>query len=523
MKIINVAQGTPEWHAHRAQHFNASDAAAMHGVSKYCTRTKLLHRFATGETEDVTPDQQRIFDCGHASEAMARPIVEELIGEELFPAVGVSEQYPRLSASFDGITMDGETGFEHKLWNADLAEKVRTGAIADDPAYYWQLEQQILVAGLERVIFVCSDGTRENMEYYTYTARPGRREQLLAGWAQFEADLASYTPREVKPEVVAEPVTALPAIVYTIDRTTMALASNLPEFKAAAMELVERTKAPLETDQDFADREALCKAFGEAEKLLKMKAEEVVGQIADVAEFSRELGNIAEMFRTARLASEKLVEAEKKNRRAAIQQSGANALSAHLAGLNAQFAGRVTLPPIPYDFAAAIKGKRTLESIQNAVDTELARWKIAANAAADSIAANLRALDELAPDHGFLFRDLQQLVAMPSEAFRATVEGRVASHKAAESARLEAERDRIRMEEAEKLARQQSTQESAPVVSSASTVVSAPAGQQTSSVSGLTLKRRPTLDEMVAVLASHYQVREDTVLGWLQSSTEAIA
>ena len=454
MKVVNLTQGSPEWHAHRAEHFNASDAPAMLGTGKFETRNELIHRLATGEIKEVSAELQRRFDDGHSTEAQARPIVEELIGEELFPAVGVSEEHPRLSASFDGITIDGETGFEHKRWNEALAESVRTGAIADDPAYWPQLEQQILVGGLKRVIFTASDGTEERMETYTYTPRPGRAEQIVAGWAQLEKDVAAYVPKVTKAEVVAAPVANLPAIVYEIERGTMALQSNLPAFRAATEALVERTKAPLVTDQDFADREALCKKMREAEAMLKAKADEVVGQIADVATFSRELKDLAEMFRTTALASEKLVAAEKTNRRNAIQQGGEQALSKHIATLQARFAGRVQMPAYRADFAGAIKGKRTLESIQNAVDTVLAQGKIETNAMADLIDANLRALDELAPEHGFLFRDLQNLVTMPAEAFRATVEGRVATHKAQEAAKLAAEAERIERETRERLERE---------------------------------------------------------------------
>ena len=486
MKVVNLTQGSPEWHAHRANHFNASDAPAMMGTSKFETRSELIHRLATGEIKEVSAELQRRFDDGHSTEAQARPIVEELIGEELFPAVGVSEEHPRLSASFDGITIDGETGYEHKRWNEALAESVRTGAIADDPAYWPQLEQQILVGGLKRVIFTASDGTEERMETYTYTPRPGRAEQIVAGWAQLEKDVAAYVPKVTKAEVVAAPVANLPAIVYEIERGTMALSSNLPAFRAATEALVERTKAPLVTDQDFADREALCKKMRDAEAMLKAKADEVVGQIADVATFSRELKDLAEMFRTTALASEKLVAAEKTNRRNAIQQGGEQALSKHIATLQARFAGRVQMPAYRADFAGAIKGKRTLESIQNAVDTLLAQGKIETNAMADAIDANLRALDELAADRMFLFADLQQIVIKPADDFRMGVQVRIAAHEAKEAARLQAETERIeretrerleresrekaeakeraRREEEQRMAQQQAAQQPAPVV-----------------------------------------------------------
>ncbi len=130
MKIVSLTQGSPEWHAHRAEHFNASDAPAMLGTGKFETRNELIHRLATGEIKEVSAELQRRFDDGHATEAQARPIVEELIGEELFPAVGVSDEHPRLSASFDGVTDDFETRFEHGRWDEEMAEQVRTGAVA---------------------------------------------------------------------------------------------------------------------------------------------------------------------------------------------------------------------------------------------------------------------------------------------------------------------------------------------------------------------------------------------------------
>ena len=49
----------------------------------------------------------------------------------------------------------------------------------------------------------------------------------------------------------------------------------------------------------------------------------------------------------------------------------------------------VALPAIAADFAGAMKGKRNLASIRDAVDSELARVKIEANAVAELIDANL--------------------------------------------------------------------------------------------------------------------------------------
>ena len=191
MKIHNVAQGSAEWHALRAQHFTASEAPAMMGASKYQTRTELLTMKKTGIAPDVTQSQQYIFDKGHATEAAARPLVEVQIGEELYPVVGT---LGNLLASMDGMTMLGETLFEHKLWNESLVAQVKAGEL--DPHYYWQLEQQLLVSGAERVIFVCSDGTAENFVSMEYRPVASRAAQLVEGWKQFEADLGNFEMAE---------------------------------------------------------------------------------------------------------------------------------------------------------------------------------------------------------------------------------------------------------------------------------------------------------------------------------------
>ena len=89
MKLLNLVQGEPEWHAHRATHWNASEAPVMLGVSPHCTRDEMLRAYATGIPTEITEFQERIFAAGHAFEALARPLAEKIIGEDLYPCVGV--------------------------------------------------------------------------------------------------------------------------------------------------------------------------------------------------------------------------------------------------------------------------------------------------------------------------------------------------------------------------------------------------------------------------------------------------
>lgn len=192
MKLIDIQQGSSEWLALRLGHFTASEAPAMMGDSPYTKRVELLYQKASGYRPVVTPYQQKKFDEGHAAEANARPLVEGREGLELFPvtAVHTVNNLPLL-ASFDGLNLDKTLVFEHKLWNQKLVAQIEREGLG--PLYYWQLEHQLLVAEqAERVLFVCSDGTADNFRYVYYESQNNRRDALIAGWQQFQADLEQY-------------------------------------------------------------------------------------------------------------------------------------------------------------------------------------------------------------------------------------------------------------------------------------------------------------------------------------------
>ena len=432
MKIHNVAQGSAEWLALRAQFRTASEAPAMMGASKYQTRTDLLAAKKTGITPDVTPSQQFIFDKGHATEAMARPLAEALIGEELYPIVATEGN---LLASMDGATMLGETLFEHKLWNESVVAQVKAGDLA--PHYYWQLEQQLLVSGAERVIFVCSDGTPENFVHMEYRPVAGRAAQLIEGWKQFEADLANFEMADAPSIVVGKAPDELPAL--RIELTGMVTASNIQIFEQSALAVIDSVKTELATDQDFADAKKAVKWCGDVESAVDAAKKQALSQTATIAEVFSSLDRISAHARETRLKVNKLVQAQELLVKTAIKQKAELALAEHIAGINRTL-GQVALPHVHVDFAGAMKSKRTIASLQDAVDTELARAKIDASQAADSIRLNLTSLAELAVDHAFLFSDVQQLVTKANDDLVTLIKFRISEHQKAEQAKADAKR-----------------------------------------------------------------------------------
>jgi len=453
MKLHNVTQGSAEWLALRAQRnvFTASDAAAMMGASPYTTRADLLRRKATGLTEEVDAQKQALFDRGHATEAAFRPIAEELLdGEDLAPVTGSIElDGLTLLASFDGLTFDRTAGYEHKLFNATLARTIEAEG-EPGPAYYWQMEQQLLVSSAQRILFVTSDGTRDCMAHCFYESKPERRAKLIAGWKLFAADLAAYEP-EAAPE--AKPVGRTPENLPAlhIEISGQVRASNLNTFHEHAMAVLGSINRELTTDQHFADAEKTVKWCEGVEDRLKAAKEHALGQTASIEQLFRTIDDVSAETRRVRLELFNLVKARKEAVRGEIVAEAATKLREHMAKLGASVG--MPVPAAPADFGGAIKGKKSIQSMRDAVDQVLADAKMAASDTAHRMAQNLRTIEEQA-ELQHLFPDRATLVLKMPDDLQAVVQNRVAEHRRKEEERLEAEREQIRKEEQERADRE---------------------------------------------------------------------
>ena len=452
MKVHHVQQGSAEWLQLRASHFTASEAPAMAGCSPYMTRTELLKLKHTGLAQEVEAGTQRLFDKGHETEAMFRPHAEAIIEDDLYPITGSKEvEGLPLLASFDGLTMDCATGYEHKLWSE--ANAVAINVNGEPPlCHCWQLEQQLLVSGAERILFVTSDGTPENAITCWYESKPERRAALIAGWKQFKEDLAAFVPSTVEVKPIGRTPENLPAL--RIEVTGSVTASNLAEYKTHALEVFKGINRELTTDQHFADAEKVVKWCGDVESRLAAAKEHALSQTATIDTLFKAIDDISAEARRTRLELDKLVKARKEQIREDIVADGRKALADHLAGLNERL-GKPYMPSVQADFAGAVKGKRTIDSLRDAVSTTLANAKIEAIATADRIQINLGTLRELAKDHAFLFADTASIVLKAPDDLTALVKSRIADHAAAEAQRLEAERARIRAEEQARIEREQ--------------------------------------------------------------------
>ena len=439
-EIHNLLQGSDDWHSFRVNHHGASEAAAMLGLSKKVTRSDLVRMKATGLAKEFSDwVQENILDYGHEVEALARPLAERIIGEDLYPA---TLSLGRESASCDGLNMAETIGFEHKQWNAELAASVGAGVLPDE--HQPQVQQQLMVTGAEKWLFMASDGTESNMVWMWVYPDATWFERIVAGWQQFDIDVASYTQIDhaVKPE--AAPAAALPALVVQTEGKVVS--SNLMAYQKAAEKFLSTIKTDLQDDQDFADAEYNVKFCGEAEAKLEHAKAAALAQTSTIDEVMRTVDHIKAQFRAKRLELEKLVKTRKEQIKETILNDGRRAYAEYVAALEAEIAP-IRLQLATPDFAGAMKAKRTLASLHDAVGTTLANAKIAANTQAADYRVKQAWCREHAANYGFLFMDMASIIGKPMDDFQLLVRTRIADHERAEKAKQDALRAQIEAQE----------------------------------------------------------------------------
>lgn len=455
MKLLKLVQGSDEWLEARLNYLCASEAPAMMGASKFMSRNELLDLKNGWKKNPNSKFKERLFSKGHENEDSARDVLETEMLEMFPPAVGleiveIGELSLELLASFDGL-MNGLPGadiWEHKDWNMTLAENVRNSIL--EPHYYWQLEHQCLVNGVDSVAFTCSDGGDINRVSMRYVSMPQRRGELINGWCLFVKDLENHEAKaKVEKAVAADYTGLLPAVSCKVQGTE--LVTNIGDCLTAIKDLAEdEMSKTLENDQDFANKESLNKDVKKARAALKATLANVQGEFVSYSQFAETAAELDSVLQQMQSHGEKQVKQEKEARKQAILNGASNSmvefLSSAAPSLNSNVVHDIAMTCQP-NFVGVMKGKRTIESLQSAVDDELARCKREIAPKIEVAASNLAFYVDNAAGFEFLFPDINQNLNHPTEAFEGIIARRIQSHKEVEEKRLEQERELIRLEE----------------------------------------------------------------------------
>lgn len=448
MKIIledQGNQGSQEWIELRKKYDTASEASAMMSCSANVRRDELLHMKATGSAKEFSDwFQANILDKGHAVEAMSLEMAEAIIGEDLYPTVGVSDD-GKLLASFDGLTMSGRVGWECKQFNKDKASTVRQGKVPKED--YWQVVQQLVVSGADSILYMVTDGSDDNCVSTWVSLNDDHKQKLLDGWHIFNEDLANYEPPTATVQRVGVRPENLPSL--HIEVTGMVTTSNLQQFRDHALTVLDSINLTLVSDQDFADAKAVVKWCSDVEKRLADKKDAILAQAESIYEAISTMNELGEEVRQKRLSLSKLVTAQEAAIKKGIENAGREEWERFRENLSLSLSP-ARLPHIAIDIPGAMKGKRTIATLESACNDEVARAKLEATEIANVYRVNLDYLKANASDYRFLFNDLDSIIGNTKEGFEAIVSSRIADHKAAEEKRLAEQREKMRLEEERK-------------------------------------------------------------------------
>lgn len=185
--IVQLTQGSPEWLAYRLAKRNASESAAVLGLSPWTTPYQLWLMKTGRHVQAVTHAMQRGTDL----EPAARLAYEEHTGRVMQPRVLEAGGY---SASLDGMTLEGDLILEVKCpvrgCRSDLWQDVTAGVVPDH--YLAQVQHQLMVSGADQAHLWVFDGQCGVL--HAVERDQGWMDRIRGGWEGFDGFLDSDTP-----------------------------------------------------------------------------------------------------------------------------------------------------------------------------------------------------------------------------------------------------------------------------------------------------------------------------------------
>ena len=184
--IVQLAQGSPEWLAYRLSKRNASESAAVLGLSPWTTPYQLWLQKTGRLAQVVTLPMQR----GTQLEPKARAAYEDKTGLVMQPLVLDGGVY---SASLDGMTLEGDLIVEIKCpmrgTRSDLWQDVAAGRVPEH--YCVQIQHQLMVSGADIAHLWVFDGGVGIL--HEIMPDMGVMERIKVAWDEFQQFLDGDT------------------------------------------------------------------------------------------------------------------------------------------------------------------------------------------------------------------------------------------------------------------------------------------------------------------------------------------
>ena len=186
--------------------------------------------------------------------------------------------------------------------------------------------------------------------------------------------------------------------------------SNIDDIRPIFDDFLGNALTELETDDDFYAAELQSKIGRDAARQCTLAIKAIIEQTSAINDVVKELESYSDKFNAMALKQEKLIKLQKDILRINEMKKREHDYIIHCEALE------VDIAPVKLiitnwqrpNFIGAMKNKKTLPSICEALDSELVRAKIDAVVLAKSIRKNLNIIYEH-KEYSFLFTDIQQL------------------------------------------------------------------------------------------------------------------
>lgn len=181
MEIVNIEQGTPEWHELRKLKLTASNAQAIaaqgKGLETYCLEVVAAYLSKATPESYTNEHMQR----GNELEASARFVYEAEQSLEV-KEVGFVLMNEYVGCSPDGLV--GDDGLiEIKCKNdKNHLEQIIDGEMGIETSYIWQMQMQMLICKRNWCDFVCYNPNFEkSLLIYRVKKDEAKQEKLKSG------------------------------------------------------------------------------------------------------------------------------------------------------------------------------------------------------------------------------------------------------------------------------------------------------------------------------------------------------
>lgn len=144
-KILDLIQGSPEWHTWRKGKIGASMIASVMGLNPFETPLQIYYRIM----DDLQVEENEAMRLGKELEVVARQRYNEKHGVNFQPICIESLEFPWMIASLDGF-LDG------KAIEIKCGEKThKIAQFGEIPPYYYpQLQWIMHIVGLNEMIYI---------------------------------------------------------------------------------------------------------------------------------------------------------------------------------------------------------------------------------------------------------------------------------------------------------------------------------------------------------------------------------